>query len=1210
MRMLMSSGSRATNFEVRRAKVWIRRYNSAMGVTAGERRIVTVLVADVVGSTPIAERLGPERSKHLFDEVIRLMRQEVERLGGTVLQLTGDGMLALFGAPTAHEDDAERAVRAALAIHEALERYDADVGAAYGIELAARVAVNTGTVVVLEGDEPPEQRYNALGDTVNVAARLEGAAQRGHVCVGEATARQLGDTFELDPLGGLKLKGKSVPVNAFLVRGVREVERSKPPAPLVGRKRELQELAEVFDTLVDGGGAVVSVTGEPGIGKSRLLAELRSLYGDRVRFLEGRAVAEAEGTPYWPVRGLIRDWLGLGISDPEARVRLELRAALSGSLGVDADAAYPFLAALLGLPVEGEAAQQLRDLSRDSVQRQAVEWFVGLVRGLARRRPVCLVLEDLHWADEATLALLGELLPAVDDDAIAVVLVHRSDPDHAAWHLVDEARRRYRHRFGELDLAPLQPQAARELAEIEAGAALPSSVGELLVQRSGGNPFFLEEALRDLLERGALRRHDGQVSLVTGLHGLSIPAVVQEALQARLGRLGRATREVLAAASVAGVSFDLPLLERVLGREQLSSALAELQRLDLVVEERRQPVREYRFRHGLVQEVTYASLVDSQRARLHGRIGEALEEIHRDSLEEVYGALARHFSEADEPRRAADYLLKAGDAARMVYADDEALEHYRRALEFLDRLEDHESAREALFKIGLTHHLAFDFGRAQRAYANAFSRPTERRESAAPSERIETAHWPVRDLAPSHAQQGSDSELIDLLFRGLVRLGRDLNVVPDVADTFEVSADGQAYRFRIRTDSRWSDGEPVTAHDFVATWETVRYERTPYSFLLDELEAAAADDRTLDVRLREPRNYLLYVLAGTHLFPWPRHKLQELGDNWRQPQNIVGNGPFTIAEVDDEHLILVVNPFWTGPRGNVGEIHVALSTNVSALVDQWGRGDFDVLAVTRPLEPSDAWRAELVTSLEMDYLAFNASVPPFDDGAVRRAFAHGLDRDALMAAAGDDLDQPAGRGGAIPPALLGHSHRVTPEFDAELAQRLLAAAGYPDGRGLPVIRVVIPSPSGEYRHRVECLAAELAAQWSRLGARLDTMLAPGMEWLDAVTAGANVWMQGWQADYPDPDGFLRTILRVTPWLYRDERLERLLERARSLRDQNERIRLYQEFERRWLGEEAALVPLAYDRWLLLRRPWIEGLWGAPLPRGMLDDVVVQPELKP
>jgi ABC-type transport system substrate-binding protein/class 3 adenylate cyclase len=1181
-----------------------------MGVTAGERRIVSVLVADVVGSTPIAERLGPERSKYLFDEVIRLMRQEVERLGGTVLQLTGDGMFALFGAPTAHEDDAERAVRAALAIHEALERYDAEVGAAYGIELAARVAVNTGPVVVPEDDAPPELRYNALGDTVNVAARLEGAAQRGRVCVGEATARQVGDLFELDPLGRLELKGKSVPVKAFLVRGVRKVERSEPAAPLVGRERELNGVAAVLDTLVDGGGAVVSVTGEPGIGKSRLLAEARSRYGDRVRFLEGRAVAEAEGTPYWPIRGVIRDWLGLGISDPEARVRLELRAALAGSLGDEADAAYPFLATLLGLPVEGEAAQRLRDLSRDSVQRQAVEWFVALARRLARRRPVCLVLEDLHWADEATLALLRELLPAVDDDAVAVVLVHRSDPDHAAWHLVDWARRRYRHRFRELDLAPLHPDAARELAEIEAGAALPALVGEVLVQRSGGNPFFLEEALRDLVERGALRRDDGQMSLVTGIDGLSIPAVVQEALQARLDRLGRATREVLATASVAGVSFALPLLERVLGREQLSSALAELQRLDLVAEERRQPVREYRFRHGLVQEVAYASLVESRRARLHRRIGEALEEIHRDSLEEIYGVLGRHFSEADEPRRAADYLLKAGDAARMVYADEEAVEHYRRALEFLDRLKDHERARETLFKVGLAHHLAFDFGRAQRAYEDAFSRPAESRDRPAPSERIETAHWPVRDFAPSHAQQASDAELVDLLFRGLVRLTRDLNVVPDVANTFEVSADGQAYRFRIRADSRWSDGEPVTAHDFVATWEAVRHQRTPYSFLLDELEAAAADDRTLDVRLREPRNYLLYVLAATHLFPWPRHKLEELGDIWRHPENIIGNGPFRIAEVDDQHLLLAANQFWLGPRGNVGEIHIAISTDVAGLVDQWRRGKFDVLSVSRPLEPSDAWRAELVTSLDIDYLAFNASVRPFDDGVVRRAFAHGLDRDALVAALGDALDQPAGRGGAIPPALLGHSHRVTPEFDAELAQRLLAAAGYPNGRGLPEIRVVIPAPSGEYRHRVERLAAELAAQWSQLGARVDTVLLPHHEWLNGVAEGANVWTQGWQADYPDPDGFLRTILRVTPWLYRDDQLERLLERARSLRDQNERIRLYQEFERRWLGEEAALLPLAYDRWLLLRRPWIAGLWGAPLVRGMLDEVVVQPELKP
>ena len=1177
-----------------------------MSVPAGERRVVSVLVADVAGSTGIGEKLGPERSKFLFDEVLRLMRQEVERIGGTVAQLTGDGMLALFGAPTAHEDDAERAVRAALAIHEALGHYDADIGPAYGIELQARVAVNTGPVVVPAGDEPPERLYNALGDTVNVAARLEGAAGGGGVCVGETTARQVESVFELDPLGELDVKGKAAPVTAFVVTGVREPEPSERELPLVGREQELGVVDETMAALLERSGAVISITGEPGIGKSRLVAAAKERYGEDVRFLEGHAVSYAENSPYWPIREFLRDWLGLGVSDPEARVRLEIRAGLARALGDEAEEAYPFLATLFGLPLEEEAHERLRDLSRDSIQRQTVDWLLRLTCALARERPLCVVLEDLHWADEATLAAIEELLSATDDEPVAVVLVHRSDPDYEAWHVVDRARRRYRHRFRELELGALAPDATRQLADSRAGAELPEAVAELLAERSGGNPFFLEEALRDLFERGALRRTDGRFELAAGLGALAVPALVQEALQARLDRLAPDTRDVVNVAAVIGRSFGLPLLERLLPRERLSAALAELQRLDLVVEERRQPAREYRFRHGLVQDVAYASLVEARRRELHSRVGEALEDLHRESPEEVYALLAHHFSEADDLRRAADYLLRAGDAARALFADQEAISHYRRALEFLDRLNDHTRARETLFKVALTHHLAFDFERANQAYEDAFQRPAGPPQRLEPGERIATAGSPIGNLAPGHAYVTSDVWLVDLLFRGLLKVDRALNVVPDLAETFGIADDGLEYEFRIRPDARWSDGKPVTAHDFVATWQAMREQETASSFLIEDMVGAVAlDEHKLEFRLREPRSYFPYVLAGPWSFPWPRHKLEELGDDWRRPESIVGNGPFAIAEVDDEHLLLVASPFWAGPRGNVGSIHIRLTPQPNALLDDWRGGRFDVLSLGRAVETSPHWNAELVSSLEIDFLAFNARVPPFDDRLVRKAFAHAVDREAQRRAWGDDLDQPSLQGGAIPPALPGHSHRIALQFDLERARQLLASAGFPEGRGLPEVLVALPAESAH----VDAVAADLVAQWGRLGARVKIDRVPVVGMLATVGAGANIWAYGWAADYPDPDGFLRTFIRATPWVFCDRRLEDLLDRARSLRNQDERIRLYQEFERLWIAEEAAILPLAYDRWLSLSRPWVDGLWTSPLTRGMLDEVIVRPELR-
>jgi class 3 adenylate cyclase len=687
-----------------------------MSSTVGERRVVSVLVADLAGSTGIAETLGPERYKFLLDEVVELMREEVERFGGTVAQLTGDGVLALFGAPVAHDDDSQRAVRAALAIRDSVGLYASEVGPAYGIELLSRIAVNTGPVVLPAADVPPHILYNALGDTVNVAARLQAL---GSLVVGPATAQQVDRLFEPDDVGELELKGRAARVRAYVVVGARDQLRARRETAFLGREHELAILTGALEGLVEGRGAIVSLTGEPGIGKSRLVAELEASSRGQVRFITGHAVAYAETIPYWPVRELLRSWLGLGVSDPEARVRLELRVGLARTFAEETDEAYPFLAALLGVTLEPEQEERLRDFARDAVQRQTFDWLYRLVCALAEESPLCLVIDDLHWSDEATLSLLEELFPAVEQSAVCFMLIHRSDPDHVAWHLVDRARRRFRRLFVELGLEPLTDVEAQALAEAEADGELPEELVQLLAERAGGNPYFVGEAIRDLLERGALARENGRLVLVGEA---TVPAALQEALQARLDRLGAEARELITTAAVIGRSFGLPLLERLLPRARLLPTLSELQWLELVVEERAGTAPEYRFRHGLVQDVAYGTLLEPDGRELHRRVGEALEELHRDSPAEVYGLLAWHFAEADEPARAAEYLLKAGDAARAAYAEDEAIALYRRALGFMDRTGNAVDARQTLLRLALTHHLAFDYRAANEAFGQASPR--------------------------------------------------------------------------------------------------------------------------------------------------------------------------------------------------------------------------------------------------------------------------------------------------------------------------------------------------------------------------------------------------------------------------------------------------------------------------------------------------------
>src|SRR5919106_4143137 len=543
--------------------------------TTGERRIVSVLVADVAGSTAIAEQLGAERSKFLFDEVIRLMTEQVQRYDGTVAQLTGDGLIALFGAPVAHEDDSERAVRAGLTIQRALAQYAQEVEAAYGVKLTARVGVNTGEVVYTPEVHDGEVRYNALGDAVNVAARLQQLAEDGGVVVGPATHRQVESCFVLEELGEQDMKGKQAPVASYRVTGVREEETAPPKTPLIGRDFELTVLERTMDALVEGRGAIVSITGEPGIGKTRLVQEVRSRFRDRVRFIEGRAASYGHNFPFWPIRDLLREWLGVGATTPEARVRLELKAELSQLFGAeDGDEAYSFFASILSVTLEPDAAQRLRELNREGIQNRAFELFYDWACKLSEEMPLCLVFEDLHSADESTLELLESLLGVTEEAAVALFFLYRSEREHGSWRLGERARQRYPHRYKEIELRPLPSDAARQLIGNAANGEVPDTVAELLAERSGGNPFFLEEAFRDLVERGVLERQNGSWSLAVDVDELAIPGLVQGG---------------------------------------------------------RRPHREYRFRHGLVQEVAYASLVQSKRRELHRKAGEALEEIYEQS---------------------------------------------------------------------------------------------------------------------------------------------------------------------------------------------------------------------------------------------------------------------------------------------------------------------------------------------------------------------------------------------------------------------------------------------------------------------------------------------------------------------------------------------------------------------------------------------------
>ncbi|HET7677815.1 MAG TPA: AAA family ATPase [Candidatus Limnocylindrales bacterium] len=665
-----------------------------------ERRLVTALAADLAGSTALAEQLDPEEARLVVAEALRRIVAVVEQLGGTVKDLAGDGVLALFGAPLAHEDDAARAVRAGLAVTAEMNAYGDEVAAGWRISgFGARVGIETGELALGPIGGGARVEYGATGDAVNVAARLQAEAPLGGVLVGRATYRAVGQLFEWDAPRTLQLRGHAAPVEARLAlsarssagrpRGLEGVE-----APLVGRDLELAQADRSVEAVLGGSGGLLLVTGEPGIGKSRLLAELRVRFsaaessGLHRAWLEGACVSYGEALPYWPFQDLLRHWLGVGADEPRLRVQVALRRRLEALFGDDSGEIEPALALLLGIADEPHLASVAADTPASLRQRTAVA-IRRLLARLAADGPVVVAVDDAHWADASSVELMQRLLPIVDEEAVLLVVTARGERDTALSALREAALADTPHRTHEVRLEELRSGADRALLEALVGPdTLPEATSLRILEAAEGNPFYLEELVRSLIDAGALVA-EGERWRFERHVPIEVPETVEKVILTRVDRLRPAAREVLAVASVLGRRFGLPLLQAVLGETggagAPSPALRDLLRLDLVREERRWPEPEYRFKHLLIQETVYRTLLRSQRRDLHRTAARAIERLFAGRLDEHYGVLARHYRRADDVSEALRYAGMAAEAASRVYARSEAMEHYATALELAGR---------------------------------------------------------------------------------------------------------------------------------------------------------------------------------------------------------------------------------------------------------------------------------------------------------------------------------------------------------------------------------------------------------------------------------------------------------------------------------------------------------------------------------------------
>lgn len=666
---------------------------------SGDRRLVTILFADVVGSTAWAERVDPEEWAEIMNTGLRLMIPAVTRYEGTVARLMGDGLLALFGAPVAHEDDAERAVLAALAIRAAAAEYATELAPRYGTEFAVRVGINTGLSVLTRVGDDTMAEYTAMGDAANLAARLQGLAQPQGIVIGPETYRLVRHAFEVRSRGNEAIRGRSESVEAYEViarlaagsgRGLVSLA-----TPFVGREEELASLQAAVRHAIAGRPGLVFVVGEAGLGKSRLLSELRSREPD-VTWLEGRAISYARTAPYHPLRQPLIDSL---------RVRAEasseeLAAAIhelhgSPAEGTASSGAEAALQTLLGLPAKGPLRAEPLE-TRDAARHIAAGVRAHLGR-LAHDRTLVLVLEDVHWADHATTDLIENLALQLTDERLLLVCAMRPDLGSRAWQLLETARARTPTaagaQVGVVQVQALQRGQAEELlTELLDVGGLPSAVRSLVLEKSEGNPFYLEEVVHALVDAGHIVREGGRWTTTGPITELALPGTLAGVLGARIDRLPDQERRVAQTASVIGREFATPLLKAVMREPQ--SAPPELERPlgKLTVEGLLSQVdmarfADYRFKHEFTRDAAYQRLLKKRRRELHARIGEEMETLfggHR----EIAKDLAHHYRLGEQWLKTALWSLEAARSARRLYEPADAFELAEAALEALSRVSD------------------------------------------------------------------------------------------------------------------------------------------------------------------------------------------------------------------------------------------------------------------------------------------------------------------------------------------------------------------------------------------------------------------------------------------------------------------------------------------------------------------------------------------
>ena len=872
----------------------------ASGVIEGERKQVTVVFCDLVGSTAIAERLDPEEYHDLLEQYLEIAFREIYRFEGIVNQLAGDGLMALFGAPIAHEDAPERAVRAALAIHVALKQYNATLQARRGFALRARFGINTGPVVVGTVGNDLKMDYTAVGDTTNLAARLEALAPPDGIMLSDATYRLVRGIFEVREAGPFAVKGKSEPVEAYEVLGLSEdttpmaIAAERGLSPFVGRHDELAQLETCFQRLTGTLAQVVAVVGEAGIGKSRLLYEFRLRIAEQSQVVfEARCAPLNQLVPHSLWVNMLRHYFRLG-ADDAAAVAAEKVANKLRQWDPELRELYPYICHILGLP-----ADICAQISPEDLKRATFESVSRLIVHESHTAPVLIVIEDLHWIDEPSREVLDRAVAEMGAGRIMLIVSHRPDYQQS-WRTAAA--------LTQLNLRHLSDDEATQIIHHLAGAPLPTELTRLILSKAEGSPFFIEEITRGILEGGYVARENGHHRLTRPLEEIRIPGTVREVIAARLDRLPADAKRVLQVAAVFGRQFSREQLAQLLGADGIDvvRALREIERRGIIHRKNLFSTDEYRFGESLTQEVAYEGLLLKQRRQLHERIGALLDASSGETTPERSALLAHHYARSDNREKAVSSLLRAARDAERVPSWRTAARFYRAAWDLLEpELTPgdeplHRLAIAAAVGLGrmVVIYNAPDTGNAEHVAQRALLLARQVGDAAAES--------------GLHVYQGMMMMADRTRFaEGVTRVEEGLAVAQRAGVALPAMSRGLAWaylydgRFDVaRRTIDWAVGEFESTEDAAHPSDLhlgARYMRARVHFVTDDLDGAVQEAaRTYEQAVRAANRTVQSGTAGTvahvHFLRGNYAEARRWADRSLEMAQVVGNASAIVAE--------------------------------------------------------------------------------------------------------------------------------------------------------------------------------------------------------------------------------------------------------------------------------------------------------------------------